>query len=215
LDRVSGRECAQEERVTLKRIALLATTIVLASVPVLMAVADHRDVSDGNDTRGPLDVSLARMSSGRPPGWVIRTRSKWNAFRIFDRGFIVIRLDTFGDGEFDYYALVRSNRKRISAWLYADRGAQADRRKGRLGLKRGSRKSIQVWVPFRKLRFSQKRPSYAWIVETLWTARRCPRVCIDRVPNRGTVLEPREPTPAPTPSITPSVSPSVISSLTG
>jgi hypothetical protein len=182
---------------------------VLAVVPVLIAFADHREISDGNDTRGPLDVSLARMSSGRPPGWIIRTRSRWNARRIFDHGFVVIRLDTYGDREFDYYALARSNGKKISAWLYADRRSKDDRRMSRLGMKRGSKQSIQVWVPFRKLRFS-RRPSYSWIVETLWTSKRCPRVCIDRAPNRGAVLEPRQPPPTPTPSITPSITPSAV-----
>ena len=206
MDGLSSCRCLKEERVTLKRIVLIAA-IALVS-PMLIASADHREVSDGNDTRGPLDVSRARVSSGRPPSWTIRTRGKWNAARIFDRGFVVIRLDTYGDGRFDYYALVRSNGRRISAWLYADRGSRPDRRKGRLGLKRDSKRSVKVSIPFRKVRFPESRLRYAWIVETLWTTRRCPRVCIDRAPNRGVVREPGRPQPTPTPSITPSISPS-------
>jgi hypothetical protein len=70
---------------------------------------------------------------------------------------------------------------------------------------------VTVRVPLKKLRFGERRIFYRWWVTTALSSDRCPAVCLDRVPDDGSMLEYRpgmSPTPSPTGSPSPSGSPS-------
>ncbi|MGH2695324.1 MAG: hypothetical protein ACRDJJ_11015 [Actinomycetota bacterium] len=185
--------------------------VVIGALAPLLAGATHLDPDDANDARGPLDVESVRsFGVTRRPSWRVITFAKWTAKRVWDKGFVLVFLDTFGDDRLDYYALVRSNGSRMRARLFRDRRRKRDRDLGRLRAWRRGRRSVSVRVPFRRLRVGGNRPFYRWQVQTLFTGRRCRRACFDLVPDRGPVLEPLvEPGPSPTVSPTPSPSPTV------
>jgi hypothetical protein len=185
---------------------VIALVVIGASVP-LLAGADHLDPDDPNDTRGPLDVKSVRSwGRARRPGWRVITFARWSAERVWDRGFVMVFLDTRRSDRFDYYALVRSNGSKMRARLFRDRRRRRDRDLGPLAAWRPSRRSVSVRVPFRKLRVGDNRAFYRWQVQTLFTGSRCRRVCFDVVPDRGPVLEPLN-EPGPSPTITPTPTP--------
>jgi hypothetical protein len=191
--------------------AVIALVVIGASFP-LLAGANHLDPDDPNDVRGPLDVERVR-SWGRPrrPGWRVVTFARWTPKRLWDKGFVLVLLDTVGDDRFEYYAFVRSNGSRMRARLFKDRLRRRDRDLGSLATWRPSRRSVSVRVPLRRLRVGNNRAFYRWQVQTLFTGSRCRRVCFDLAPDRGPVVEPLvepEPTPTITPSPTPTITPS-------
>ncbi|HYI46574.1 MAG TPA: hypothetical protein VE174_14045 [Actinomycetota bacterium] len=186
------------------RAACIALVCVATLVLPVIAGASHQDVQDPLDTRGPLDVRSVKMTQGgRYPRWVISTWDSWKASKIFDRGYLLLEYDTLGDRHFDYYALIRSTGGRLSGTLHRDYDRKSDRRVARLHLSRPGQGSVRVRVPLKKMTF--KDPfRYRWKAHTLWSGRRCVEVCIDRVPDSGSVTEPRPvPTPTPTVTITP------------
>jgi hypothetical protein len=165
----------------------------------LVSFASHADVEDNNDTRGPLDVRTVRMSAGNSPRWTFSTFDRWRATEIWDSGFFVVKLDTFGDERFDYFALIRSVGDRLDGSLYRDYRRKDDKRKTGLRVGRPNRRSALVTVPLSRLRFTQ-RGVFRWTTTATWTSARCGRAtCLDRAPDRGAVDEPRG---VPTPTIT-------------
>ncbi len=63
----------------------------------------------------------------------IITFHDWSVERIFDRGYFLIRLDTFGGERYDYYALARSTGFRMKATLVRDRRSKPDFKVARSG----------------------------------------------------------------------------------
>lgn len=205
---------------TVRRL-LVAALIVSAVAMPLLALARHRDPGDGRDTRGPLDVRRIRMSGTERPRYQVITYPRWSAGRIFDRGYGLVYFDTFGDGRFDYYALIRSNGYGLKGLLFRDFRKEKDVRVAKLRVWRPNQRSFVVRVPLRKMKISENRTFYSWYVQTLLIGNRCRRVCFDRVPDDGRVTElvpgytpPPPVTPIPPPSLpptpitTPSPSPS-------
>ena len=183
---------------------MIALVVIGASFP-LFAGANHLDPDDPNDTRGPLDVERVKSwGRARRPGWRVITFARWTAKRVWDRGFVIVFLDTRKGDRFDYYALVRSTGSKMRARLFKDRRRRRDKDLGYLAVWRPNRRSVSVRVPFRRLRVGDGRAFYRWQVQTLFTGPRCGRVCFDLVPDRGPVLEPLgAPTPSPTTTPTP------------
>ena len=183
-------------------VALLA---IIAAVIPLFATARHAVVRDPNDTRGALDVRRVEMVSGTR--WKVTTWRGWKTSALWDRGHVLIYLDTFGGARSDYYVLVGSNGMKMTAVLYRDRDSGKDRRIRSVRVRHPSKKVATVTVPLRKL---ARRESgvYEWYVLSLFSSKDCRRVCFDRAPNSGTVIEPG-PRPSPTPTLpTPTVTPS-------
>ncbi|HVF52307.1 MAG TPA: hypothetical protein VNC78_01740 [Actinomycetota bacterium] len=171
-------------------VAAIACVVLITSVAVpLLATAEHRIVTDGNDSRGPLDIRATKLRSLGRGEWVITTWKPWNAATIWDWGYLLVRIDSFASPRFDYYALIRSNGTRLVAELWRDREAQRDLKVRRLRVERRGRVGVAVFVPLDSLRFDS-RVRFTWIAQTLTTGPRCRRVCIDRAPNRGSVQEP-------------------------
>ncbi|MEA2447615.1 MAG: hypothetical protein QOK47_1252 [Actinomycetota bacterium] len=175
-------------------------------VPLLARTPPH-DVRDTNDTRGVMDVERVHVNTHKPPRFSIVTFDSWTAAQVWDAGYLLVHFDSFGDKHFDYYANVSSDGRRLIGRLYRDRPRKADYRVGRLQVIRQDQRHVRVRVPLDQLDLPKKRGYYRWYVDTLFTSEACPKVCIDRVPDSGSVTEEVGPTqttilPTPTPSIT-------------
>lgn len=189
----------------IRRISLLLAAAVAAGAVVATAIAGHVNLIDPNDTPGLLDVRRVELDGTKRPRWRVFTFSRWSTEDVFDSGFTLVRLDTFGSPRFDYYALIRSNGFRLRASLWRDRATKRDYKVDGLAVWRPSRASLAVRVPLRKVRIGKRRIAYHWIVETLFTSDKCRSVCIDFAPDAGRIAEPLPvPPPTPTPTPTPS-----------
>ncbi|HEX2295489.1 MAG TPA: hypothetical protein VHN37_09290 [Actinomycetota bacterium] len=198
------------------RVALAVCALVaVAAVVPLVASADHADVRDANDTKGPFDVRRVKVAGGRQPRYDVVTFPRWTVARVWDRSYGLVYFDTLGGAAADYYVMVRSDGHRMRAQLWRDRARKKDRILAGVKAWRPGRRSFAVRVPLRKMKFPEARLVYHWWVLTLHTGTTCKRVCFDRAPDTGRVTEPApgaEQSPAPTPSVSvpsPSVSPSL------
>lgn len=165
-----------------------------------LALASHSNLRDGNDTKGTMDVTRVETDGMARPRWRIATFASWRAIEIFDSGFALVRLDTYGGARFDYYALVRSNGNKLRASLWRDRREKRDYRMRSLAVWRPDRRSLTVRVPLQQVRVGERRLTYRWQVETLFTSAECSNVCIDFAPDAGGI---DEPVPFPRPTETP------------
>lgn len=197
---------------TLRVVTLLWVAVVAAVSLGLIASASHLEVADPNDTRGPLDVRIVDLNGRSRPRWKVVTFSSWSRAKIFDTGYVTVLLDTRGRARPDYYILVGSMGTHLYAELWRDREPKRDYKVTKVKVWRPDRSSVSVKMPLNKMTIGRQRTFYRWSVETLFTGRRCRRVCFDNVPDEGAVVEPlpvRSPTPtvSPTVTITPSPSP--------
>ena len=191
-------------------LALLAAAVGAAVALPLLAVASHVDVRDGDDTRGLLDVRRVEVSGNERPTWNVITFSGWTVSEMFDAGYFLVRLDTFGDARYDYYALVRSDGFGMRGTLVRDRKSKPDFNVGSLDAWHPTRAGVKVRVSLRKMRLGDQRVTYGWRVQTLFSSDRCPRVCIDNIPDDRAVRETipgRGPVVTPTVTVTPTVAP--------
>ena len=191
-------------------VAIVVVGALLATLP-LIASANHQAVRDRNDTKGALDVKRVAVKGTRSrPKWQVVTFSGWSAASIWDQGYGLVYLDTFGSGRFDYYALVRSNGYSLDATLWRDRKHKRDYRVSKLHVARSTHRSFTVKIPLRKLKIPKARLAYRWYVQTIVSSGVCPRSCFDRAPDSGAVAEPipgRKPPSTPPPTIVPSILP--------
>lgn len=188
-------------------LALVAAAAGVAVAVPLLAVAGHVEVRDADDTKGLLDVQRIDVTGSERPTWNVITFSGWSVARLFDAGYLLVRLDTFGDARFDYYALVRSDGSGLRGTLVRDRKRKPDFNVGALDAWHPTRSSVRVRVPLRKMRIGEQRITYGWRVQTLFSSDNCPRVCIDNIPDDRAV---RETIPGRGPVATPTVTPTVV-----
>jgi hypothetical protein len=181
------------------RTKLLAVAAAGALLPVL-AFARHLDVADPNDSAGVLDLRRVTIY-GSPPIWNLKTFRGWRARSIWDTGFLLVYFDTFASDRYDYYALVRSDGRRLRAALFRDRAKRRDQRVTRLKTWRPDRRRVKLRVPLRKMTIGKRRLFYRWYAQTLFTGTNCRRTCIDLAPDRTGVKEPLKPAPSPSPAI--------------
>jgi hypothetical protein len=185
-----------------------ALVITLLAVPLLVRAASQ-PFDDPNDTKGVLDVKQVRMTAGETAIWRTISFSRFRAFDMWDAGYVMVHIDSFGDARFDHYALIYSDGGGFRGDLYRDRQKKSDYRISSLKVWRKDRTSISVRIPLSKLNLGDDRIDYRWIVKTLFTSENCRKVCIDRIPDAGAVTQLRpEVTPTPTPTATPTEPPS-------
>jgi hypothetical protein len=184
------------------RLALvLVVLLTAASLFTLFAQASHQDIKDGNDVKGKLDIrAVNTFGKTHSPGWKINVSSRTGVKQLRDRGFFLVYFDTFNDSAPDYYLLVSSNGSKLLGKLWRDRTGKPDRKLGKVPVWRSNKSSATVRVPLSELYMGGKeRLTYRWWVKTLFTGRKCHRVCIDRAPNKGAVTESNgKPSPSPT-----------------
>ena len=175
--------------------------------------ATRAQVEDPNDTRGMLDVRRVWFEpEAAPPRWTVVTFSPWTEELTRDRGYVFVYLDTMGDERFDFYALIRSNGRRLSGSLWRDPKKGSDVRISALDVKRDSDLNVAVRIPLGLLDIGEFRSAYRWIVVSTFTGHVCRATCVDRVPDEGTFEYPigsPTPTPTPTPTTTPTTTPTV------
>jgi hypothetical protein len=180
-------------------IAFVAAGIaVVLSWTSLFAEAGHVPVMDPRDSDGRLDVRRTDVLGTDRPRWKIATYGSWSARGIWDKGFVLVRLDTFGDDRFDFYALVRSTGRAMRGDLYRDRRRKKDVWVSRVYVWRKNRTSVSVRIPVARLATGTDRVHYAWVVQTLFTGPGCRRTCFDLAPDNGAVFEPLPGAPSPT-----------------
>jgi hypothetical protein len=172
-----------------------ATTGVLAALlgALLIAAqadASHLTVNDPNDAKGLLDIRLVESGGQQTVTFRVETRARRTTRSLFERGFVLIQFDTrFGDGP-DYFAVLRSNGRRMVGTLFRDYEKQRDRAISGLTAWRRSRSSFSVTVPLMSMAFGRDREEYRWRAQTLFSGPNCRRVCFDFAPNKSWVLEP-------------------------
>jgi hypothetical protein len=178
--------------------------LTLGALVPFFADAHHEDVIDPNDVDGLLDVRKVHVSPKDPPRYTFRTFGRWTTAEVWDYGYFLVHFDSNGDSHFDYYVVVRSNGNELLGSLWRDRKTQEDYKVGGVKVWRPDKNRVTVRVPLNRLKV--REAYYRWYASSLYTGNSCPRTCIDRVPNRGSVEEPLvEPTPTetlPTPTLT-------------
>ena len=195
-------------RVTAPFVGALVTIVLLSVV----AGAHDTDFVDPNDARGRLDVNRVRLAHvPGPPTWTIVTYAEWSTAGMWDRGYLMILLDTQAGAGQEYYLLVRSTGKALQGSLWRAHVTGPDSYLGSVPTSRPSRRSARVQVSLKRLTFGASRAFYRWWVQTVFTSDLCSRTCHDRAPNQEPVLQWRpgmSPTPTPSPTPSPSDSPS-------
>lgn len=163
-------------------VALTVAVVVPLAAPVQ---ASHVNVADGEDSRGPLDVRRVVPSGGAYAKWRIDSYTRWSRRMIWDRGYLMVYLDTFGTKRHDYYALIWADKRRLRATLVRDRREKSDIAVRPLPLGRPSPRSVRVTVGLKNLKLGKDRATYNWYLQTLWTGAECRRVCFDWAPDIG------------------------------
>jgi hypothetical protein len=185
---------------------------VIAVVPALVALAaSHSNQVDANDTAGLLDLREVALDHHPSPRWTFQTFARWSIDRIWDHGYFVVQLDTKGDEDPDVLLIVRSDGRDVTGSLVEIRrdGRQVERSSLEVGRPNG--RSVSVRVLLREVGIGRGRTAYFWSALSVFTGSACPRTCVDRVPDEGTVeqlLPGVSPSPTPSPTPTPTSSPS-------
>jgi hypothetical protein len=172
-----------------------ATTGLLAAMlgALLIAAqadASHVTVEDANDARGLLDIRLVKTGGHETVTFRVETRARRTTRSLFERGFVLVQFDTRYGENIDYFALVRSNGRRMVGTLFRDYQKQRDRAISALAAWRRNRSSVSVRISMTSMAFGRNREEYRWRVQTLFSGPSCRRVCFDFAPNRSWVLEP-------------------------
>jgi hypothetical protein len=174
-------------RVAVATVALAVAVALLAAGPPV--AANHTDQADGNETSGVLDVAAVfHRHDAVPPSWEIVTFARWTPKSIWDAGYLLVWIDTLGDEQPDYYALVRSTGRGLAGSLWRDR-RRKDAVVARLRTTRANQRSVRVVVPFRKMEIGGHRTVYRWSVQTILTGGPCSRPCFDLVPDGRALVE--------------------------
>jgi hypothetical protein len=196
----------------MKRAAAVLVAILLVASVGTPARAIRTSLSDANDVRGLLDVRsvVFRFQPG-PYAWAIGTFGSWSVANMWDRGSLVVELDTVGSAQIDYVVAVRSDGRTMVGDLFRRRFGGQEQHLLRLSAWHSGSRGASVEVPRGAVRIGANRTSFFWSVTSLFTGRRCVASCIDRAPNGGAMVEQKigtPPSPSPTISPSPSESPS-------
>jgi hypothetical protein len=115
-----------------------------------------------------------------PPWWKVKTFASWTIRGIWDTGYFVLFVDTFGDAAPDYHVLAYSNGKKMIGGLYKEKAGGGEDRIGQAPVSKSGKRGVIVRLPLDKL--NRSRPYFRWNVVTLFTGKGCHKVCFDRVP---------------------------------
>ena len=181
--------------------AVCTLIAVAGGVALPVLAARILAVEDANDTSGLLDVHEVRFRdpNGEPPSWTVITFNDWTARTLWDRGYVLVFLDTLGSQASDYYALVRADADGLHATVWRDRAPARDRRLFSVPVRKRGGDGVEVSVPLRRLEVGRHRTLYRWSVMTLFNGGVCRRTCIDPAPDRSMVEQPL-PSPSPSPN---------------
>jgi hypothetical protein len=174
-----------------RRRTVLAACLLLGTFALPVLAAGLVAVDDPNDTSGLLDVHEVRFVDGDgPPAWTVITFNDWTVRQLWDRGYVLLYLDTLGSARPDYYVLVRAERTSLLATVWRDRTGDHDVKLFGVHARRRGDDGVQVEVPLRRLSIGDHRTLYRWSVLTLFTGNHCRRTCLDPAPDATMVEQP-------------------------
>jgi hypothetical protein len=159
--------------------------VVIGLAGPVVAAAETGTITDGNDVRGRLDIrSGTQGMRRRSVVHTISTYGTWTGrlLRFQESRFLFIDFDTKAGPRADRIAVVFFYRRKLRAAMLSGRG----RFLGWATASRPGSRSVTVRIPRRLLGTPL---GYRWIAASEYTSSTvCPRGCLDRAPNRGTVL---------------------------
>lgn len=177
-------------------LAAAATILVLA----LPALGGTTALEDPNDTNGRLDVrSVTLDDAASPLVWRVAAFRRWTIREIWDRGFVMVQLDTKGNAGIDHLAVVSSNGRNLIGTLNRVRSDGRLVEIGRLRVSKAGGRAVALSIALHRLAIGPHRMSFFWNVITSFLGDSCPRTCFDVVPDQGMV---EQPLPGPSPSPT-------------
>lgn len=185
---------------------LVSVTVVAVVALAVPAGAQNTDQADPNDTEGRLDLEAVRFDASGAPTWRLVTFSAWTVRAIWDRGYLMVQLDTKGDAAVDFVAVVRSNGRRLVATLFRLRRSGGQAEIASLRTEKSGSSAAWVSVPLREVSMGPNRTSYFWSALSSFTGGNCSRTCLDAVPDEGMIEQPLPgvtPTPSPSPTAAP------------
>lgn len=137
--------------------------------------------TDPKDTSGALDVKkVTTPFGGSGPRWKVTTHGKWGKKKIWDRGYVLVLLDTRGGPAADFMGMARSTGKKMAGDLFNLTGG-SETRTGKLKAARPNARTARLRIPWRKVNLGPNRTFYRWSVRTLYLDT-CSKVCLDVVP---------------------------------
>jgi hypothetical protein len=163
---------------------------LLSALLIVQAEASHVIVNDPNDAKGLLDIRLVKPSGQTTVTFRVDIRARPTTRSLFERGFVLVRFDTRYGENTDYFAVARSNGRRMVGTLFRDFQRQRDRAISAFAAWRRNQTSVSVRIPVTSMAFGRDRDEYRWSVQTLFSGPNCRRVCFDIAPNGSWVLEP-------------------------
>lgn len=172
----------------------LGLSLVLSLMPFGggRVIAADTDLMDPRDTDGKLDVRGVELDhTGEPLTWLVRTYGSWTIKEIWDRGFIVIDLDTTAGPEADHYLLVRSDGRHLKGNLYRVRDSGRDARLGAVEVRHPDTRTVKIEFDLGRIGVGSGRTSFGWDVLSIYSAKHiCRNACFDSAPDAGMVTQP-------------------------
>jgi hypothetical protein len=164
---------------------VLLAALVSALVPS-SAGAHTLTRTDGNDTKGSLDMAAVRSTHTKSSAtFRITTHGAFTNGHINgENGFFEVDIDTNGDRKLDFIAGILFAAGKMRGVLLRANGSLVTRS---LAAKRVSSKAVQVTVPFKKI---GKPKSFDFAVFSFFAGSPCSenKPCIDSIPNRFPLL---------------------------
>ena len=180
-------------------VSTVGSAIVLLLLVSSSVAASDTDQTDPVDTNGRFDaVSVTLAHDAEDGRWRTRMARKWNLKDAWDRGYVLISFDTKGDATGDFYVLLRSTGQDLRAALYKDNASGKDPRLSAAKAEKFDAKTAQIDLRLQRLEIGPSRTEWFWSVQTLWTGNLCTHVCMDLVPDSGSVAQPVELAPTST-----------------
>lgn len=189
---------------------LVAVAAAVTALALTLPAAGQVGVRDPNDTAGRLDVKGIRLDPDASHRWRFATFGRWSLAQIWDRGYLIVQLDTAGDEAIDHLAVVGSDGRALVGTLFRIRRDGSLVVIGTIGASKAGSRAAVVSVALHKLSIGANRTSYFWSALTTSTGSACQRTCFDAVPDSGMIeqlLPGVTPSPSPTPSPIPTSSP--------
>jgi hypothetical protein len=142
--------------------------------------------TDGNDTKGPLDMAAVRSTHTKSSAtFRITTHGSFTNSHINgENGIFEVDIDTNGDRKVDFIAFILYAAGKMRGVLLRGNGNLVTRS---LAAKRVSSKAVQVTVPFSKI---GKPKSFDFAVFSFFVGSPCSenKPCVDSIPNRFPLL---------------------------
>jgi hypothetical protein len=145
--------------------------------------------SDPDDATGIGDVSRVTIGfvNGQPT-WTFTTFASWTIAKIEDHLYFIVHIDSRGQDDSEYYAMIRSDGARLIGELYRD--AATDEFMGTLDTAKPGGNTARISIPFSRVDVAPERLFVRWQARTLNVSTACPDICIDFIPQSAKLMRP-------------------------